>query len=159
MKLIKGTKAGNNEERLANYFEAGATFALFQRDLFSIRRLLVALISNLPKKEEEAFWQWYPAYGYRFPHYNTITDKQQRRVHEDPNDWEVPFTSEDIPEGYFEEKAAPKLEREPRKPIPEVPLFVPAARPQNKKPEYPSFRQRCTEAPLQEPERRIVDDW
>eukprot|EP00971_Amphidinium_carterae_P289300 5744017-Amphidinium_carterae.1 len=24
MKLIKGVKAGNNEERLANYFEAGA---------------------------------------------------------------------------------------------------------------------------------------
>eukprot|EP00971_Amphidinium_carterae_P010918 215449-Amphidinium_carterae.1 len=57
VKLIKGVKAGNNEERLANYFETGATFALFMRDLFSIRRLLVALISHLPKKEEEAFWQ------------------------------------------------------------------------------------------------------
>eukprot|EP00971_Amphidinium_carterae_P222253 4411584-Amphidinium_carterae.1 len=88
MKLIKGQKAGNNEERLANYFETGATFALFRRDLFAIRRLLVALISHLPKKEEEAFWQWYPAYGYRFPHYNTITDKHRRNVHESHEEWE-----------------------------------------------------------------------
>eukprot|EP00971_Amphidinium_carterae_P283589 5629852-Amphidinium_carterae.1 len=111
MKLIKGQKAGNNEERLANYFETGATFALFRRDLFSIRRLLVALISHLPKKDEEAFWQWYPAYGYRFPHYNTITDKQRRKVHESHEEWEVPFTSEDLPEGYFDERPE-KKERE-----------------------------------------------
>eukprot|EP00971_Amphidinium_carterae_P342240 6481482-Amphidinium_carterae.2 len=122
MKLIKGEKVGNNEERLANYFETGATFALFQRDLYSIRRLLIALISHLPKKEEEAFWQWYPAYGYQFPHYNTVTDKAQREVHSTYDDWEGPFTSANIPEGYFTEK--PEQKRDQSKAIPVVPDFV-----------------------------------
>eukprot|EP00971_Amphidinium_carterae_P340856 6479376-Amphidinium_carterae.2 len=62
------------------------------------------------------------------------------------------------PEGYFEEKPA-EAKREPTKPIPEVPDFVPAARPINKKPDYPSFRQRCIDAPEEEPERVITDDW
>eukprot|EP00971_Amphidinium_carterae_P287833 5713962-Amphidinium_carterae.1 len=38
-------------------------------------------------------------------------------------------------------------------------MFEPAARPKNEKPEYPSFRQSCSEAPMIEPERRIIDDW
>eukprot|EP00971_Amphidinium_carterae_P000622 12339-Amphidinium_carterae.1 len=38
-------------------------------------------------------------------------------------------------------------------------MFVPGARPVNKKPEFPSFRQSCADAPMQEPERRITDDW
>eukprot|EP00971_Amphidinium_carterae_P351214 6491979-Amphidinium_carterae.1 len=157
VKGYRGVKAGNNEERLANYFETGATSALFQRDLFSVRRLLVALISHLPKKDEEAFWQWYPAYGYRFPHYNTVADKEQRDVHDSYNDWEVPFTSEDIPEGYFAEK--PTVKRDQPKAIPVVPDFIPEPRPANKKPAYPSFRQRCADASMDEPTRVIEDDW
>eukprot|EP00971_Amphidinium_carterae_P100612 1990494-Amphidinium_carterae.1 len=158
MKLIRGRITGNNEERLANYFETGATFALFQRNLHSIRRLLIALISHLPKKEEEeeAFWQWYPAYGYQFPHYNTMSDKAGE-IHANYDDWEVPFTSADIPEGYFTEKPEPK--RDQPKTIPVVPDFVPAARPINKKPEYPAYLQSCAKASPEEPTRAIADDW
>eukprot|EP00971_Amphidinium_carterae_P042172 828545-Amphidinium_carterae.2 len=62
MKVYKGDAEGKNEERLANYFETGVTFALFQKDLWKVRRLLVALISKLTR-QQEAFWQWYPGYG------------------------------------------------------------------------------------------------
>eukprot|EP00971_Amphidinium_carterae_P199352 3956314-Amphidinium_carterae.1 len=144
MKLIKGEKTGNNEERLANYFETGATCALFQRNLFAIRKLLVALISHLPKKEDRG--------GIL-----AMVPSPRREVHEDYDDWEVPFTSADIPEGYFTEKPEPK--RDQPKAIPVVPDFVPAPRPKNQKPEYPSFRQRCAEASPDDPEREITDDW
>eukprot|EP00971_Amphidinium_carterae_P330006 6462847-Amphidinium_carterae.1 len=156
MKLIKGRITGNNEERLANYFETGATFALFQRNLYSIMKLLVALISHLPKKEEEAFWQWYPAYGFQFPHYDTMSDKAQE-VHANYDDLEVSFTSADIPEGYFTEK--PEPQRDQPKAIPVVPDFVPAARPINKKPEYLAYLQRCADASPEDPTREITDDW
>eukprot|EP00971_Amphidinium_carterae_P161372 3199839-Amphidinium_carterae.1 len=38
-------------------------------------------------------------------------------------------------------------------------MFVPGARPENQKPEFPSFRQRCVDASMEEPERKITDDW
>eukprot|EP00971_Amphidinium_carterae_P300713 5974948-Amphidinium_carterae.1 len=47
MKIYKGDGEGKNEEILANYFETGVTFALFQKDLWKVRRMLIALISKL----------------------------------------------------------------------------------------------------------------
>eukprot|EP00971_Amphidinium_carterae_P062440 1235750-Amphidinium_carterae.1 len=63
MQLYKPLGVGKNEEIILNYFETGTTFAIFQRNLFAVKRLLVALIAKLPKLEEEPFWQWCPGYG------------------------------------------------------------------------------------------------
>eukprot|EP00971_Amphidinium_carterae_P067634 1339307-Amphidinium_carterae.1 len=71
MLLCKHDREAQNEEKIGNYFEIGVTVALFQRDLFAVRRMLVALISKLPIKDKETFWQWYSAYGFRSPRYNT----------------------------------------------------------------------------------------
>eukprot|EP00971_Amphidinium_carterae_P292383 5804135-Amphidinium_carterae.1 len=65
MQLYKPNAAGKNEERIGNSFETSATFALFQRKLFSVGRLLIGLIPKLPRKDEESFWQWYPGYGFK----------------------------------------------------------------------------------------------
>eukprot|EP00971_Amphidinium_carterae_P339052 6476662-Amphidinium_carterae.1 len=48
--------------KIGNYFETGATFALFKKDLFSVRRFWWA--------DEEAFWQWYPGCGFKVPRFN-----------------------------------------------------------------------------------------
>eukprot|EP00971_Amphidinium_carterae_P276414 5485123-Amphidinium_carterae.1 len=151
----QGTR--NTDERLANYFETGATFALFQRDLYAIRRLLIALISQLGRKDEEAFWQWYPAYGYQFPHYNTVTDRAQREIFSNYDDWEIPFTSADLPEGFFQEKPEPVRNQE--RTIPVVPEFVAGDRPVCNKPAYPDYHQRCAEIDPDTVVRQIAEDW
>eukprot|EP00971_Amphidinium_carterae_P287086 5698936-Amphidinium_carterae.3 len=113
MKIFKGDGEGKNEERLANYFETGVTFALFQKDLWKVRRMLSALISKLTKQQEEAFWQWYPGYGYARPNYNNMEDRRRKEVfgmHMDED--EIPFTEGDLPEKFFEDtKRAPPAER------------------------------------------------
>eukprot|EP00971_Amphidinium_carterae_P022161 437215-Amphidinium_carterae.4 len=82
----------------------GVTFALFQKDLWKVRRMVVALIAKLPRHEEEAFWQWYPGYGYARPNYNTMEDRSRKEVFgSHMNEEEIPFTESDLPEKFFEE--------------------------------------------------------
>eukprot|EP00971_Amphidinium_carterae_P178879 3547783-Amphidinium_carterae.1 len=69
--------AGLPDEKAA--FAAAQELGAWTLDLlWKIRRLLVALISKLTKQQEEAFWQWYPGYGYARPNYNTAEDRNRR---------------------------------------------------------------------------------
>eukprot|EP00971_Amphidinium_carterae_P090439 1790766-Amphidinium_carterae.4 len=155
VKLYEGDGDGKNEERLANYFETGVTFALFQKDLWKVRRMLSALIARLPRHQDqkEAFWQWYPAR----PNYNTMEDRSRKEVFgAHLNDYEIPFTAGDLPEKFFEE---PKRARTAERAIPTVPDFVANDRPTSNKMIHPDYKDTCFMSPPEAIERIIEDDW
>eukprot|EP00971_Amphidinium_carterae_P310575 6171374-Amphidinium_carterae.7 len=103
--------------RLANYFETGVTFALFQSDLYS----------------------WYPAYGYKNPQDSAVTDRRKRDVFESHfNEEEIPFTTDDLPDRFFEE---PKKIPTKVRAIPAVPEFQAGNRPSSDKMIYPDYKE------------------
>eukprot|EP00971_Amphidinium_carterae_P010739 212115-Amphidinium_carterae.1 len=101
--------------------------------------------------------KWYPAYGYQFPHYNTVTDRARREIFSTYDDWEIPFTNADLPEGSFQEK--PEKKRTEEKTIPVVPEFVAEDRPVCNKPAYPDYSARCARTNPDTVFRQIAEDW
>eukprot|EP00971_Amphidinium_carterae_P112622 2230323-Amphidinium_carterae.2 len=118
--------------------------------------MAIALISKLSKQQKEAFWQWYPGYGYARPNYNTMEDRSRKEVFGmHLNEDEIPFEEGDLPERFFEDtRRAPPAERV----IPTVPDFVAEDRPTPGKACYPEFKQQCSRAST-DIERIIEEDW
>eukprot|EP00971_Amphidinium_carterae_P227574 4514303-Amphidinium_carterae.2 len=112
---------------------------------------------KLTKQQEEAFWQWYPGYGYARPNYNTSEDRNRKEIFGmHLNEDEIPLTKEDLPYRFFEEtRRAPPAEQV----IPTVPDVIAADRPQSGKMIFPQYKELCNHTPVDQNERRVEEDW